>query len=117
MNLYLITEFRVWITEKGTNSYNEKVLVSQWGKPPPPRRGLRPLRLWTRSSRIGSRVKKYCTPLLHNVRIDITYNLNRSSQGPIFIRLRQIGVTPSKSDPCLFQSGAGEDIIMVAVYV
>ena len=31
--------------------------------------------------------------------------------------LRQIGVTPSKSDPCLFQSGAGEDIIMVAVYV
>ena len=36
MNLYLITEFRVWITEKGTNSYNEKVLVSQWGKPPPP---------------------------------------------------------------------------------
>ena len=31
--------------------------------------------------------------------------------------LRRHGVKPSKSDPCLFFTGAGEDKIMIAVYV
>ena len=38
------------MVEKGTNSCNKKLLVSQWGgSAPDPRRGLRPLRPWTRS--------------------------------------------------------------------
>lgn len=31
--------------------------------------------------------------------------------------LRKIGTTPTKSDPCLFQMGAGEDVTLIAVYV
>ena len=41
-----LEEFRVWMSEKGTNSYNEKVLASLASPPAPPPGGAGP---WTRS--------------------------------------------------------------------
>ena len=53
--LHNLEEFRAWMAEKGTNSYNKKVLASQYGwgagggDSATEWRVLRPLRPWPRS--------------------------------------------------------------------
>ena len=72
-----LEEFRIWTAEKGTNFCNKKVLVSQWGGPPPtgasPPTPLDPLlppihplfHLYTRPSRIGGGI--FSSPCVHSL--------------------------------------------------